>query len=598
MAGQMKKYVDMRGVIEVRTVYDNAEDEGFGGTDDLPVDMHLFQEEYEYLPENFCAKDKYNGVQKIFWCLVCDCDMKSLVSMDSHVSGTKHHKKVVELKRVKEGLPPSNPIEKKKEKPKKPNVRADISLYLKERLERDYPHDPCLGLEYITEYVSKKEPAQYPMYTCSLQGCKSAWGESDSMVNHLRGNKLKHNKNYITYHMNDPQGASLTKDMVMDLSVQLDNESRQDNGERDYKKMKRETDHAKYRELRERPDDWSEAKAMAGVEMGRGGRGGGKKRHNDFKTDFKNPDNSNYEPIGSRKVPRMDSSRRRERSPPPRLPPLRQRSPERPWYKEVNFEERAHNHMGNLVRSRDQIKSNLKKISRNERNDLRDVTMKAMDNLKFCIKVFFSSPNLRFVEDDFHEIKRSVDILEENYNAVMNSDLKEFRRLREEVDKLDKELKMDKADYNHIKERIAKVLQELEAFKTDDKEARAMAEQLKAKALHMDKTALSLSVKAEKLSSESETEADQSYKDAFMVSLANFIRERISKFFPTKPLLLEANVNKFLQITYDAEEKKHEKSKRPWKELRLGSNISKNVGNFLQKKMEQQMTANRVLDDR
>ena len=44
------------------------------------------------------------------------------------------------------------------------------------------------------------------------------------MVNHLRGNKLKHNKNYITYHMNDPQGASLTKDMVMDLSVQLDNE--------------------------------------------------------------------------------------------------------------------------------------------------------------------------------------------------------------------------------------------------------------------------------------------------------------------------------------------------------------------------------------
>ena len=62
------------------------------------------------------------------------------------------------------------------------------------------------------------------MYTCSLQGCKSAWGESDSMVNHLRGNKLKHNKNYITYHMNDPQGASLTKDMVMDLSVQLDNE--------------------------------------------------------------------------------------------------------------------------------------------------------------------------------------------------------------------------------------------------------------------------------------------------------------------------------------------------------------------------------------
>ena len=126
----MKKYVDMRGVIEVRTVYDNPEDEGQGGPDDLPVDLYHFQEEYEYLPENFCAKDKYNGVQKIFWCLVCDCDMKSLVSMDSHVSGTKHHKKVVELKRVRQGLPPSNPIEKKKVKPKKPNVRYGLTLTL------------------------------------------------------------------------------------------------------------------------------------------------------------------------------------------------------------------------------------------------------------------------------------------------------------------------------------------------------------------------------------------------------------------------------------------------------------------------------------
>ena len=72
---------------------------------------------------------RYNGVQKIFWCLVCDCDMKSLVSMDSHISGTKHHKKVVELKRVKEGLPPSNPIEKKKEKPKKPNHKY-VSIHL------------------------------------------------------------------------------------------------------------------------------------------------------------------------------------------------------------------------------------------------------------------------------------------------------------------------------------------------------------------------------------------------------------------------------------------------------------------------------------
>ena len=37
--------------------------------------------------------------------------------------------------------------------------------------------------------------------------------------------------------------------------------------------MKRETDDEAYWELRDRPDSWSEAKAMAGVEMDKGGRG-------------------------------------------------------------------------------------------------------------------------------------------------------------------------------------------------------------------------------------------------------------------------------------------------------------------------------------
>ena len=394
--------------------------------------------------------------------------------------------------------------------------------------------------------------------------------------------------------------------------------------------MQRETDPDKYWRLRDRPDDWSEAKAMAGVEMGRGGRGenkmqpfrssisqlhfvnmchvtqvpnimrefqttpkvifsgGGKKRTNDFR----NTDNSNYEPLGSKKVPKMESSRAREQPrTPPRVPPLRLRSPERPWYKDANFEERAHNHMGNLVRQRDQIKSNLRKISREERNDLREVTTKGMDSLKFCIKVFFSSPNLKYVREDFREIKESVDVLEEDYNAVMNADLKEFRRLREEINRLDHDLKMGKGNYKQIKARIEKVLHELGAFKTDDKEAREMADQLKAKALHMEKM-------VQKLSSESETEEDQSYKDAFKEAMANFIRESIAEFFRNRPLLLEENVAKFLKITYDAEVAKHVKSKRPWKELRLGSNISKNVGSFLQKRMAQLMTTNRVLDDR
>ena len=57
----MKQYVDMRGVIEVRTVYDDpADDQGY--PEDLPVDMYHFQEDMDYVPDNFCAKDRLEKI--------------------------------------------------------------------------------------------------------------------------------------------------------------------------------------------------------------------------------------------------------------------------------------------------------------------------------------------------------------------------------------------------------------------------------------------------------------------------------------------------------------------------------------------------------
>ena len=282
----------------------------------------------------------------------------------------------------------------------------------------------------------------------------------------------------------------------------------------------------------------------------------------------------------------MDYKWRRE-SPPRRMAPLpRRRSPERPWYKEVSNQDRADNHMGNLKRQRDQIKSNLKKIDREGRQDLKDVTIKSMESLKFCVKVFFSSPNLELVEDEFYDIRKSVERLEDLYNTVMNAELKEFRRLRDEVDKLDDELKSGNRNYKQITIRIAEVLRKVDTIKTNDVEARAMAEQLRAKALHMGK-------QVQKLSSESEM---MEAKEAFKTALNNFIRERLVAFFRNRPQLLEENVAKYLKITYDAEVAKHEKSKRPWKELKLGTCISKNIDGFLQKQMARQMT-NRVFEE-
>ena len=52
-----------------------------------------------------------------------------------------------------------------------------------------------IGLEYITEYTNPRKVSDHPMYTCSLEGCKSAWGTSDDIFNHCI--KPKHHKNFF-----------------------------------------------------------------------------------------------------------------------------------------------------------------------------------------------------------------------------------------------------------------------------------------------------------------------------------------------------------------------------------------------------------------
>ena len=243
--------------------------------------------------------------------------------------------------------------------------------------------------------------------------------------------------------------------------------------------------------------------------------------------------------------------------------------------------------MGNLIRQRDRIYVNLKKIEREGRNDLREVTVKAMDCLKLCIKIFHSSPNLKYVRDDFYDIEKSVlepvHGLDDRYNAVMNADLEGLRRLRYELENLDRELKSGKVNYRDLRERIAKVLQELDGRRTsDDGEAKVEAETLRAKCHHLKKI-------VGKLSAESDSEEEQQCKRAFKAALENFIRGQVIAVLRHDPQLVEENVAKFLKMTYDAEVEKHAKSKRPWDELRLGAAISQNVGNFLKKRLAQHM---------
>ena len=70
------------------------------------------------------------------------------------------------------------------------------------------------------------------MYTCSLEGCKSAWGTSDDMFNHVKN--VSHQRNYFKkLHHDDDRIMGLTKDKILKMAVDYEEEEGGP-GERDY----------------------------------------------------------------------------------------------------------------------------------------------------------------------------------------------------------------------------------------------------------------------------------------------------------------------------------------------------------------------------
>ena len=391
------------------------------------------------------------------------------------------------------------------------------------------------------------------------------------MVHHLCSNKMKHNKNYLVYVLNDPRGPSLTKMEVMDRSVELDEQLRGPQRERDYRCMRRVRSEERYWELRERPDNWSEAK-----ERGSGDRGEGRKRA--------------YDDIACLKDP------------------LR-REPERPWMRSSSDQEKADSMVENLNRLQVQIEQNLEKIRNEKRRDLKAVTKMAMEQFKYCLNVFHTLPNKGLVEKEIWDIKDSVEKLDDDFEAVMNSDVTAFRRMSDEVGNLREELRVftgmrGDREYERLRARIQAVVKDLTAFDTDEveirnqrsllrEEAARMLEQLKAKATRVAEV-------VEMQRSERARSNSQTCKDEFKKALARFITEKLSEYFNARPALrnaagdefearFEGYVAQFLKMTYAPEVVKHEKAKKPWEDLRLGSNIRNNVADFIVKKMDQEI---------
>jgi len=259
-------YVEMEGVMEVRW---SSED-----IDNQPpsIDFYRFQNETRHIPDDFCHKDKQTTLQAFFFCIVCECELKSIKSLQDHCKGTKHIRKACEKKRIIFDLPAQPKNAPRIKKLKRPQPRIDLNKSLKERLEDSA--QPAVGLQFVEEYRNPDKKTDHRMYSCKLTGCKSAWGNSDDMYNHVI--KYKHAKNFFKLmHPEDMRIAGLSNAEVLAKAAEID-----DDEERDYDVIIIVNDFERYKELRDRPDDWSEKKQKMGI-MGKS---------------F----NSNMEPLGSK----------------------------------------------------------------------------------------------------------------------------------------------------------------------------------------------------------------------------------------------------------------------------------------------------------
>lgn len=255
------RYVDMAGIMEVRTTSDDPEAEF------EPMDMLEFENACGPgggIPSDYCYKNMLTGEQNYFHCLSCACDLKSLKMLSSHINGKKHISRVIEKKRLDIGLPSKALAVAQIKDKKKPPPRLSPHVSLKERLKKSM--DPIVGLEFVSEYKppapsSSSSSSKYPMYTCSLEGCSSAWGTSDDMFNHIIN--VKHQRSYFRLRFpEDGRIVGMTKNEILNKTLEYAAEHAE---EGTFIVIE---DEAKYLELANRPDTWSEKKAKLGLNPG------------------------------------------------------------------------------------------------------------------------------------------------------------------------------------------------------------------------------------------------------------------------------------------------------------------------------------------
>jgi len=270
-----KSYVSNHGIIEVQYGVENSRVDWKKDLFDYVRDE---LDKGEMFDPDFCTKNKETGERYWFACIVCPCNLYKDENLVAHVKGQRHQKRAIEKLKSKSNL--ANQNKRKRDAEIKDFMRSDkrgrsIKVEPESFAEansrssgselinriKNGPDYPFLGLKYVTEYLNPGNPNKDPMYTCSLEGCKSAWGSASEIYNHLKSSKNKHNKNYLKKYYGIP---NLTTDQIFSKCLEVFKEKKE-KGKADFY-VKQVSSTKEYTELRNRPLDWSEKSAKRSKE--------------------------------------------------------------------------------------------------------------------------------------------------------------------------------------------------------------------------------------------------------------------------------------------------------------------------------------------
>jgi len=168
-----ERFVEIPGIVEIRWISDDP---------DYYVEPEdLFDKQAEGLPDWYGTKNKTTTEQAFFNCNICECELKSVVTLRAHCKGTQHVRKALQKKKEYRD---AQKKKKNAEGSRDAQAGVDTSHFttLIEWLD-SATSEAVVGLEHVTEYKSGR--GDPPYYHCRLESCQDEQGNAEAMKNHL-----------------------------------------------------------------------------------------------------------------------------------------------------------------------------------------------------------------------------------------------------------------------------------------------------------------------------------------------------------------------------------------------------------------------------